>query len=49
MKRAKPYEISKKVVWEAWKQVKANHGAAGVDEESIADFERGLKDNLYKI
>ncbi len=49
MKRAKPFEISKKVVWEAWKRVKANHGAAGVDEESIADFEKGLKDNLYKI
>ena len=49
MKRAKPVEISKKVVWEAWKRVKANHGAAGVDEESIADFEKGLKDNLYKI
>lgn len=49
MKRAKPFEISKKVVWEAWKRVKANHGAAGVDEESITDFEKGLKDNLYKI
>lgn len=49
MKRAKPFEISKKVVWEAWKQVKANHGAAGVDEESIADFEKDLKNNLYKI
>ena len=49
MKRAKPFEISKKVVWEAWERVKANHGAAGVDEESIADFEKDLKDNLYKI
>ena len=49
MKRAKSFEISKKVVWEAWKKVKANHGAAGVDEESIADFEKDLKNNLYKI
>ena len=49
MRRAKSFEISKKVVWEAWKRVKANHGAAGVDEESIADFEKDLKNNLYKI
>jgi RNA-directed DNA polymerase len=49
LKRAKPFEISKKVVWEAWKRVKANHGVAGVDEESISDFEKDLKDNLYKI
>ena len=49
MKKAKPFEISKKVVWEAWKHVKANRGAAGVDSESIADFEVNLKDNLYKI
>ena len=49
MKKAKPFEISKQVVWEAWKKVRANHGAAGVDEESILDFERDLKNNLYKI
>jgi RNA-directed DNA polymerase len=49
VKKAKPFEISKRVVVEAWEQVKANHGAAGVDKESVADFERNLKDNLYKI
>ena len=49
MKKAKSFEISKEVVVEAWKQVKANQGAAGVDNESIADFERNLKDNLYRI
>jgi len=49
MKKAKSFEISKMVVVEAWKKVKANKGAAGVDKESIADFERHLKDNLYKI
>ena len=49
LKKAKSFEISKQVVWEAWKHVKANRGAAGVDSESIADFEVNLKDNLYKI
>jgi len=49
LKKAKPFEISKQVVWKAWKQVKANKGAVGVDSETIADFERNLKDNLYKI
>lgn len=49
MNKAKPYEISKKVVWEAYQKVKANQGAAGVDGESIADFEKDMKNNLYKI
>ena len=49
MSEAKPFSISKWEVWEAYKRVKANHGAAGVDEQSIADFERDLKGNLYKI
>jgi RNA-directed DNA polymerase len=47
--QAKPFEISKQVVLEAYKRVKANRGAAGVDEESIQDFEVNLKNNLYKI
>jgi RNA-directed DNA polymerase len=46
---AKPFAISKWEVLEAYKRVKANQGAAGVDEQSIADFERNLKRNLYKI
>jgi RNA-directed DNA polymerase len=49
VKKAKSFEISKSVVVEAWKRVKANQGAAGVDKESITDFERDLKNNLYKI
>lgn len=47
--RSKPFEITKRMVWEAYRRVKANKGAAGVDEESISDFEKGLKDNLYKL
>lgn len=49
MGQAKPFEISKQVVWEAYKRVKANQGAAGVDGESIQDFEVNLKDSLYKL
>ena len=49
MNKAKSYQIPKHQVWEAYKKVKANQGAAGVDGESIADFEKKLKNNLYKI
>jgi len=49
LSKAKPFCISKRVVWEAYKRVKANKGGAGVDGESIADFERDLKNNLYKV
>jgi RNA-directed DNA polymerase len=46
---AKPFNIPKQLVYEAFKAVKANAGAAGVDKESIDDFEQSLKDNLYKL
>jgi RNA-directed DNA polymerase len=45
----KPFDISKQEVWEAYKKVKANKGAPGVDGCSIGDFEKDLKNNLYKI
>ena len=46
---AKPFKIPKREVWEAFKSVKANQGAAGVDGQSIAEFEADLEDNLYKL
>jgi RNA-directed DNA polymerase len=53
MDRQKPsgksFEISKQEVWDAYRQVKANKGAAGVDGCSIEDFEKDLKNNLYRI
>ena len=49
MSKAKPYSISKHQVLEAYQRVKANRGAAGVDEQTIQEFESKLKDNLYKI
>lgn len=45
----KPFEISKKMVWEAYKSVRAKGGAAGIDEQSITEFEDDLKNNLYKL
>ena len=45
----KPFNISKHLVVRAYKLVKANAGSAGVDEQSLTDFEGKLKDNLYKL
>ena len=47
--RDKPFDIPKRLVWEAYGRVKANKGAAGVDGQSIEDFESDLGNNLYKI
>jgi RNA-directed DNA polymerase len=47
--KEKPFDISKWVVVDAYERVKANQGAAGVDEESIQIFEENLQGNLYKI
>jgi RNA-directed DNA polymerase len=47
--KVKPFDIPKREVWEAFKRVKANQGAAGVDGQSIAEFEANLSGNLYKL
>jgi RNA-directed DNA polymerase len=47
--KAKPFCIAKRDVWEAYKRVKANRGAAGVDGETIAAFEQDLENNLYRL
>ena len=49
MDKAKPFCITKWDVWEAYKRVKKNQGAAGVDGESLATFDTDLKNNLYRI
>jgi RNA-directed DNA polymerase len=45
----KPFHIDKKRVYEAYKAVKSKRGAAGVDGQSLEDFDKDLKGNLYKI
>jgi RNA-directed DNA polymerase len=49
MYAVKPFDIPKILLWEAFQDVKANGGAAGVDDESIEMFEANLKDNLYRL
>lgn len=49
MSQAKPFEIDRQVVWRAWQLVRANRGAAGVDEVTIEQYERCLKGNLYRL
>ena len=46
---AKSFNISKLAVWDAWLTVKSNKGSAGIDGQTIEDFESDLKNNLYKI
>jgi hypothetical protein len=44
---AKPFGISRWEVWDAYLKVKSNQGAAGLDRQSIEEFEKDMKNNLY--
>jgi RNA-directed DNA polymerase len=47
--QVKPFELSKAMVWEAYRRVKANKGSAGVDGVTIEQYEQDLKNNLFKL
>lgn len=49
MSETKPYDIPKRLVVEAWRLVKANRGAGGVDGQTLSAFEKDLEGNLYKV
>ena len=45
----KPFDIPKTLIWKAYLKVKGNKGAAGVDGQSLAEFEQDLRNNLFKL
>jgi len=49
MKNTKSFNIPQWLIWSAWKRIKANGGAHGVDAVSIEQFEEDLSNSLYKI
>jgi len=49
LEQTKPCNIPKRLIYEAYKRVKANKGSAGVDEQSLKDFDQDLTNNLYKL
>ena len=49
MNKAKPFNIDKRLVWQAWLAVKANRGSAGIDGVTLSKLEDDLSKNLYKI
>jgi len=49
MQGAKPYDIDKRKVYEAYKKVKANRGSPGIDGIEMETYEKNLKENLYKL
>ena len=49
MNEAKPFEVEKRLVWEAWKRVKANGGSAGIDKVDLKTYDSDIDNNLYKL
>ena len=49
MNEAKPFEVEKRLVWEAWKRVKANGGSAGIDNVDLKTYDSDIGKNLYKL
>lgn len=49
MSQSKPFALSRQAVWSAYKKVKAYKGSAGIDGQSIEEFDKNLVGNLYKI
>ena len=47
--QVKPFEIDKRMVWQAYLRVKANKGGAGVDGVTIQRYEQNLNNNLFKL
>ena len=49
MNAAKPFDIDKRLIYEAYKKVKSNRGSAGIDGISMEEFDKDLSNNLYRL
>jgi len=49
LEQTRSYNIPKRLIVEAYQRIKANKGGAGVDNQSLKDFDADLKNNLYKL
>ena len=49
MQKVKSFEISRHLVWHAYLKVKENKGSGGIDGIELEDYEKDLKNNLYKL
>ena len=49
MNAAKPFEIDKRLIYEAYKKVKSNRGSGGIDGVSMEEFDKDLSNNLYRL
>ena len=47
--KTKPFKVPKSLLWEAWRRVKANKGAEGIDDQTIKDFGSDVSKQLYRI
>ena len=49
MAKTKSFDITKQMVYRAYRRIKTNKGTAGVDHISLEQFEDNLKDNLLSF
>lgn len=49
MSKTKAFSISRRLVSQAYRKVRSNRGAGGVDEVSLKEFHKEYQGHLYRI